>query len=416
MASTTNMIKIVESLIGDKLSALSEDAESNEAAYTPRLVSVGPLHRKRGQLQGMESYKLRCLRNFCNRFTVNLPDLVSLVEQKEIYVRGCCQEKINLNPEQFLEMILLDGIFVVELFLKNYFHHVRERSDIIFRNRRMWSDLLRDMLLLENQLPTHVPKGVLDFVDQSLLKGITFYDLAHKFFKDVCNTEKLPLIEHHGDARHFVEFLLIYHSPVRPCGIQPSLLATKFRYTRSATVLQAAGVKFRCAEGNKGLFNVAFTKGELMLPNLIVNDWTETFFQNIIAFEQCGYHSKDITSYVILMDSLIDTSGDMYLLQDHGIIKNELGESKAVRELFNNLYKEVVTETDEFYFADLCYDLHYYNMDPVHEFKAKWLRWKRMLRLNYSSNPWFFIALVVASVLLNLLTVVQAVCSILQVK
>ncbi|PIN22671.1 hypothetical protein CDL12_04616 [Handroanthus impetiginosus] len=417
------------SKIGRKLSALSKDIshlfpsciyrvpekrrKANEAAYTPRLVSIGPLHRERGQLQGMELYKLRCLQNFLNRFEVNLDSLLGVPELLERYVRVCYQDTSNLNGDQFLEMILLDGIFTVELFLKNYFPELREENDIIFRNRWMWSDLLHDVLLLENQLPIHVPKGLLDFVDQSLLKGITFYDLAHKFFKDVCNTEKLPLIEHHGDARHFVEFLLIHHSPMRSCGIRSSLRATKFEYTRSATELRQAGVKFR-AEGSC-LFNVVFKNGELVLPSLLVNEWTETFFRNIIAFEQCGYHSKDITSYVILMDSLINTPDDVLLLVNHGIIKNELGESEVIAELFNSLYKEVVTETDEFYFAGLCNDLNVYSRDPFHEFKSKSFRWRRMLRRDYFSNPWSLISLLAGSVLL-ILTVIQAVCSILQVK
>ncbi|PIN08118.1 hypothetical protein CDL12_19311 [Handroanthus impetiginosus] len=386
--------------------------KANEAAYTPRLVSIGPLHRERGQLQGMELYKYRCLQNFLNRSKINLNSLLGFITRFELYVRVCYRDTSNLTRDEFLEMILLDGIFIVELFLENYFSELREGSDIIFNNRWMWSDLLHDMLLLENQLPIHVPEGLLDFVDHSLLKGITFYDLAHKFFKDVCNTEKLPLIESPGDARHFVEFLLIHHSPVRSCGIRPILRAAKFEYTHSATKLRQAGVKF-CAEGSC-LFNVVF-KNELMLPSLIVNKWIETFFWNIIAFEQCGYHSKDITSYVILMDSLINTPDDVVLLVNRGIIKNELGESEAIADIFNNLYKEVVTETDELYFANLCYNVNVYSPDSFHELKSKCFRWRVMLRRDYFSNPWSFISLLAGSVLL-ILTVIQTVCSILQVK
>ncbi|PIN08117.1 hypothetical protein CDL12_19310 [Handroanthus impetiginosus] len=426
-AAEDQMIESLTSKIDHKLETLSTDTsymsciyrvpekprKANEAAYTPRLVSIGPLHRERGQLQGMESYKLRCLRNFSNRFRVHLRDLVRFVARGESHIREYYEDTINLNKEQFTEVILLDGIFIIELFLKKHSFELREGREVLFENRWMRSDLLHDMLLLENQLPIPIITGLFSFVDPSFLNGITLHVLAHKFFKDVGNSGKLPLTECCYSARHFVEFLLFLHSPTHPKEL-PLFPATKFENTRSATELQEAGVKFRCAK-ESCLFNVDFTKGELTLPSLKVNDWTETFFRNLIAFEQCGYYSKDITSYVIFMDNLINTRNDVVLLVKHGIIKNALGENEAVADLFNNLFKEVVTETDNFYFADLCEDLNVYSRDPFHEFKSKWFRWRRMLRRDYFGNPWSFISLLAAGVLL-ILTVIQTACSILQVK
>ncbi|KAK6161659.1 hypothetical protein DH2020_005040 [Rehmannia glutinosa] len=338
--STTQMIVNLTSSIDHKLNILSADPlysytaciyrvsekprKANEAAYTPRLVSIGPLHHERRQLQGMEAYKLRCLQNFLIRFGVGLNNLVMFAAHEESYVRGCYEDTINLNPEQFSEMILLDGIFIVEAFCR---------------------------------------------------------------------------------------VLLYLHSPALPRE-QPSSPAKKFEYTRSATELQEAGVKFRTGKG-KCLFEVMFNKGELTVPRLIVNDSTETFFRNLIAFEQCGYYSKDITSYVILMDSLINTPNDVVLLVKRGIIKNELGESEQVADLFNNLYKEVMTETKDFYFAKLCGDLNDYSRDSFHEWKANCFKWRVMLRSDYFSNPWSFISVFAASILL-LLTVTQTVCSIIQ--
>ncbi|PIN08119.1 hypothetical protein CDL12_19312 [Handroanthus impetiginosus] len=417
------MIETLTSKIDHKLDELSTDTtyisciyrvpekprKANEAAYTPRLVSIGPLHCERGQLQGMELCKLRCLRNFFNRFRVQLRDLVRFVARDERYIREYYGNTINLNGEQLTEVFLLDGIFVIEVFLKNHFFKLRERGDIVFENRWMMSDLLHDMLLLENQLPLQIITDLFSFVDPSLLNGITLHALAHEFFKDVGNTGKLPLTQRCCLARHFVEFLRYLHSPTHPKE-QPSFRSTKFENTRSAAELQEAGVKFHRAE-ESCLFNVVFNRGELTLPSLIVNDLTETFFRNLIAFEHCGYNSKDITSYVIFMDNLINTPNDVDLLVKHGIIKNQLGESKVVAELFNNLYKEVVTETDNFYFAKLCEDLNAYSRDPFHEFKSKWFRWRMMLR----RDPWSFISLLAAGVLL-VLTVIQTGCSILQVK
>lgn len=227
--SSAQMIESLTSSIDQKLNILSADPsysytaciyrvskkhrKGKEAAYTPRLVPIGPLHHEWGQLQGMESYKLRCLQNFLIRFGVGLNNLVRFAVHEERFVRGCYEDTINLNPKQFSEMIMLDGVFTVELFLKNRFLQLRERSDIIFENRWMENDLLHDILLLENQLPISVTKGLLSFVDHSFLNDLTFYDLAHEFFKDVGNTERLPLTEYCYQARHFVECLLYLHRP-----------------------------------------------------------------------------------------------------------------------------------------------------------------------------------------------------------
>lgn len=75
--------------------------KANEAAYTPRLVSIGPLHREKGHLHGMESYKIRCLQNFLIRFGVGLRDLLDFVAYEESSVRGCYEETIKLSPKQF---------------------------------------------------------------------------------------------------------------------------------------------------------------------------------------------------------------------------------------------------------------------------------------------------------------------------
>lgn len=82
------------------------------------------------------------------------------------------------------------------------------------------------------------------------------------------------------------------------------------------------------------------------------------------------------------MDSFIDTSGDVDLLDHHGIIDNKLGDSQKVADLFNNLHKEVVTEANDFYFAELCGDLNDYSKDWLHQWKAHWFRSKVMLKKN----------------------------------
>lgn len=114
------------------------------------------------------------------------------------------------------------------------------------------------------------------------------------------------------------------------------------------------------------------------------------------------------------MDSLINTPKDVELLVKHKIIENLLGESQLVADLFNNLYKEVVAQQGDFYFAKLCDDLNNYSKDYFHEWKSAWFKWKVMARHTYFSSPWSIISLVAAFMLL-VLTVIQTVCALIGV-
>ncbi|KAL8121927.1 hypothetical protein AgCh_018602 [Apium graveolens] len=187
---------------------------------------------------------------------------------------------------------------------------------------------------------------------------------------------------------------------------------------RSAGELQAAGVRFD--NEPTGMFDVSFESGLLRLPQLTVNDKTETFFRNVIAFEQCGYNRKHISSYIIFMARLINTAEDVELLVKHGIIENLLGKNELVANLFNNLYKEVVEEQT----ADkTSNDLDGYSKDIIHKWNARWLKWKLhkwlvwkvILMDRYLNNPWVIISVVAAAIIV-VLTIVQAVCAILGLK
>ncbi|CDP11192.1 unnamed protein product [Coffea canephora] len=396
----------------------------NEEAYTPRLVSIGPLHHGDAQLKAMEEYKLKYLNNFLHTFKIPLELLAEYAHSQEKNVCGCYEDTYIRDLSKLSEVILFDGIFIIELFLKNYFPEMREMGDTIFENRWVSSDIMHDLLLLENQLPMRfiatmyngfVSRKLSKFLDNDSDDPPSFDKLAFEYLKNVGNTQKLESKMDHTfpRARHLVEFLAVLHWPSDQKAKREEVKKVEFGKCATATKLRAAGVKFS-HRAEKCLFDVRFEKGELVIPQLTVNDFTETFYRNLIAFEQCGYHYKDITSYVILMDNLIDTPKDVDLLIKHKIIVNELGSSEQVADVFNNLYKEIVTDPKEFYFANLCNQLNEYSRDWVHKMVTKLAVWYTMLCNDYFGSPWSIIS-VIAAIILLVLTVIQTVCSVLQV-
>ncbi|KAF1002972.1 hypothetical protein AG4045_005139 [Apium graveolens] len=220
----------------------------------------------------------------------------------------------------------------------------------------------------------------------------SFYELALKYFGAVGNTRRLNLINGYERSRHLVEFLIILHRPSTWIRKHEMIPNGRFEFTRSASELQAAGVRFG---GMGDLFEVSFESGLLKLPQLTVNDRTETFFRNVIAFEQCGHYERYISSYIIFMNILINTAEDVKLLVKHGFIDNLLGENQLVANLFSDLYKEVIEEQTDFHFGKICYDLNEYSIDYIHKWNArwfkwklyKWLRWKLILINEYFDNP-----------------------------
>ncbi|KAL7194666.1 hypothetical protein ACSBR1_034991 [Camellia fascicularis] len=86
--------------------------------------------------------------------------------------------------------------------------------------------------------------------------------------------------------------------------------------------LQDAGVKFEAVEDD--MFDTRFDHGLFKIPKFEVTDSTETFFRNIIAYEQ---HSSDdkpkyFADYTYFMDQLINYKEDVTQLRRHEVLEN----------------------------------------------------------------------------------------------
>ncbi|KAL5798925.1 hypothetical protein ACOSQ2_003745 [Xanthoceras sorbifolium] len=112
-----------------------------------------------------------------------------------------------------------------------------------------------------------------------------------------------------------------------------------------------------------------------------------------------------ICSYAILMDYLIDTSKDVELLVEKGIIVNCMGDNEAIAKMFNRLCSYIVPGASCYYGIAEKMKTHY---------KHPWNHWKATLMSVYFSNLWTGTATVGATLLL-IFTLIQTVCSIMQV-
>jgi hypothetical protein len=374
----------------------------NEEAYTPQCISIGPFHHGDKRLETMEKLKVRYFKRFVKKATLNLKKLVSMIRDKEGDVRDCYAESIQLSSDDCVKLILMDASFIIVFFLIYQFEEWRSDDDLIVLVPHMMQNIIKDMWLLENQLPFFVIKEIFNFAFAPYPNFPSFIELTFIRFRGY-NTQIMspnPNLE----IMHFLDLLRTFFLPQslrlpqrgNDVGVEPLY---------SASQLHNAGVKFKVGL-SKCLFDIKFKNGVLEIPCLHLHDGSEFLFRNLVALEQYHYvNDAYVTDYIILVDSLIDTVKDVDLLVQKKILINSLGGSNAVTTLTNNLDTNVTYSPSKSIYCNLLKDLNTFYEDPCHI-------WKATLRHDYFSTPWITVSTVAASIFL-VLTLIQTVCSII---
>ncbi|XP_018721916.2 UPF0481 protein At3g47200 [Eucalyptus grandis] len=377
--------------------------QTNEKAYTPCIVAIGPYHHLNSSLMPMENHKLLYLQNFLlYNQNYRLKEYIQRVKSWENDARNSYDKKINLDSNKFAEMILLDGIFVIQLFLMKQNNGFRLPNDQIFGKPWMLTDIRSDMALLENQMPFFIVQKLF-YMAFGPHHSPTLLQLVWSFFELTTEMGHLPWWVVESEVKHFLDVIRLSFLP--SVRMTPNESQVKTEFTQSATELVKAGVKLRRGKSNC-LFDIEFKNGVLNIPELKLFDITESYFRNIIAFEQC-YHYNDryLIDYLAFMDSLVDTQYDAKLLIEERIINNWLSNKKAVADLINSLCEKVTLSKPGYYFNNLSIDLN-------NHCKKSCNKWKATFKHEYCSNPWAVIS-VIAAVVLLLLTAAQTVCSVI---
>ncbi|KAJ0111257.1 hypothetical protein Patl1_02998 [Pistacia atlantica] len=381
----------------------------NEAAYKPNAFSIGPFYyRANKELQATQKIKLKYLRDLLSRS--NNPEelysqLTETIRSIQREARGCYAGPLESCVEEaFVEILVLDGCFISELFRKDAKKELRDPDDPIFTMSCLQEYLNHDLILLENQIPWMVLERFFSLTklspDESLIQ------LALDFFGNIFSSKEpsvTPNQFHEGkiEIKHILDLLrhslLLPLSPGKfndkPTGWEPFPCATK---------INEAGITFE--KGMAGsILDIKFANGVLKIPPLLIQETTETILRNLISFEQCCPNYQPIvTSYAKLMDNLIDTDEDVEILSDKNIIDNWLNPEDA-KQFFNKLYHD--TFVKQFFYHDICLAVKNHR-------KRCWPRWRFFLVHNYFGKPWAIVSLIVGTILL-VLTFLQTLYAVL---
>jgi hypothetical protein len=409
----------------------------NEKAYIPRAFSFGPYHHSNPNLKATEKIKGEYLRELMSRFSseIKLREIINLTKGVEKEARACYAEPVNYSRDEFVKMLVMDGCFIIELLRKFDCEELRQKDDPVITVACISSFLSHDLALLENQVPWmvlellfNVTKGrhdkkplielVMEFFGHNFLSFIPprtqhssqdikhILDLLRKWLVSSIGDEeeRTSTRKHMPSATHLIETGIKFSRR----STSKSIVGAKsygeeeertfpWELMPSATHLTEAGIKFRRGGTSKSILDIKFADGVLEIPSLLIQDTTETFFRNLISFEQCypGCETR-FTSYAVLLDNLINTTKDLEILCDNDIIRNWM-DPEAATFFFNQLYHN--TTVEEFCYANLCLQVHGHC-------RRNWPGWRAVLVRKYFNTPWSVLS-TSAAVILLIMTFLQ---------
>ncbi|KAH7839000.1 hypothetical protein Vadar_033582 [Vaccinium darrowii] len=128
----------------------------NGKAYHPQMLSIGPYHHGKPHLNMIEELKWKYLGELLDRTPPNglkLDGYLKLVAPIENQIRDCYSECIPFNGSDLIKMMVLDGLFIIEILSKCAKVAPTRPGDPIFNMVWILSLLGTDLLQLENQIP-----------------------------------------------------------------------------------------------------------------------------------------------------------------------------------------------------------------------------------------------------------------------
>ncbi|XVF60073.1 hypothetical protein PTKIN_Ptkin08bG0014000 [Pterospermum kingtungense] len=369
----------------------------SEEAYIPNCFSFGPFHHDKENLKVTENIKNKYLKGLLSR-SVNqgekLRECLDSIKQVQRRARECYAGNIDQNVADFVEMLVLDGCFIVELFRKHGEVVPIEDDDPIFSMACMLQFLHHDLILLENQIPWFVLELLFNKT-KGLSETKSLIELALQFFGNVFLSYSTPTIDTkpfvNRKVKHILDLIrlnLVSHSEIVRNYERNQESNLGWQPIPSATRLKEAGVKFVRVDVDC-ILDIKFRNGVLQIPSLLIQETTETIFRNLISYEQCLPDCSPIfTSYAKTMDNLIDTTDDMEILCKE-IFDNWMSPEDATK-FFNELYND--TYVKAFYYDELCNEVNQH-------YKQRWPRWRADLVHNYFFKPWAIVALIYAFII-----------------
>ncbi|PUZ45121.1 LOW QUALITY PROTEIN: hypothetical protein GQ55_8G195600 [Panicum hallii var. hallii] len=406
--------------------------------FAPQTVALGPFHHHDAALRPWRSTSSGPS-GACSAGDRPLRELAAAVgdmaEELEDAYAGLGAEWRGGNRGRFLEMMVADGCFLLEVMRRQFEDY--DPDDPVFgehAGKHIAAFVQRDMLMIENQLPLALLRRIVAVESGELPDERSINNIVAEFLCEDgwCATEVGSRLGLHPLDVYRRSLLWPWPSPSRQEGqrtyccfptIGGAARASQQHYSscclptrsetgaappsprsrgattaasasrppppppRSAKRLWEAGIRFRRSETRR-LDDIRFDMctRRLRMPRIVLDDSTECKFSNLMAFEalHAGAGSGGVTAFVLFLRDMVDSAGDVAALREGGVLDHDLaGSDWAVVRLVNRLSRDVAKIGD----SDLC------RVRREVEDYCNGDKWR--LKGTYLSSPWAFIALVV---------------------
>ncbi|GJX32510.1 UPF0481 protein-like protein [Tanacetum coccineum] len=312
-------------------------------SFTPRVVSIGPLHHQDEHLKGFEVHKATYMHHLFHNVL----------------------RPIDSTPEQTLKACVTKVSGSVDQIKACY----------------LGMQAYPDSELVKMMIPFFVLEDIFECTFAKLHPTVPlarFIIVIHKF----CKLFEGDLVMDNSNISttydHILGFLhKSYQNPDRD--------SSRLRKTvkpHSVVKLDRLGVRF---------------------SNILDAKWPMAtklkYSRNLIIYEQSAQVQTCVTSYMCVMDYLIDTPEDVAKLVRSQVLVNVIGSNEEAADIINDICKQVP-------FKDFYYEDELKQMDEY--YNAYWPNLIAELRRKYFKNPQGFIVLL-AGIVLFILIVVQTV-------
>ncbi|XP_059288631.1 uncharacterized protein LOC132041985 [Lycium ferocissimum] len=212
--------------------------ESNPDAYTPKLISIGPYHKKNPQLQSMEKYKLLYLQRFLQRRDeMDGESCIRELEKLKDEALKCYDNIEDLDTSDssgiFLKMLLLDGCFVVE-YIREFCHGAPKGEDKIINTDWMEGLVDRDFLLLENQLPFFILAKLHEMTKEGTESFITMVKINFSASLPKVNSKFISETDG-NNAKEIKHLLQVIHMCYCPPKMENSRTSMKAKLSKKSS-------------------------------------------------------------------------------------------------------------------------------------------------------------------------------------
>nr|XP_043622066.1 UPF0481 protein At3g47200-like [Erigeron canadensis] len=394
-----------------------EKGHTNRQYYEPAVVSLGPYHHNRTELAQSEKYKLITLEEFQLSSGKSISSIYNKVfevvqDARKCYIDGSTDE---YNDDAFNRMMTHDGCFIL-LFIDCISSGINK---VLLHNEYLgalgFANVVRDIFLLENQIPFVVLEVLLDlrFPEDKGEK------ILNKFFNYLNYGEVMMKNEKVLENKQPLHLLELYRSYFISLSASLNLGSTKsskwyvwakqtekvdedYNYVKrnrsfpSVMELRGKGIFLKRTHDESSNEDIKFHSrccyGKLELVPRAISSNTKAIYLNMIAYEMCPHNPNDfrVSTYIRVMKSLVIQRDDVKELRNSDILLHSLGRDEEVVKMFDEIEAPAV---NLYMFSQLRRGIEKHC-------KSNYKTWVAELITLYFSSPWKTMALLVAAAIL----------------